>query len=492
MFRSKKENNMKISIGKIVLIFAILFLVGIVFATYYFIKNTNPAKVLSLPIVQKQVAKQLGQASQPILADLPDWLGLNQPRTYLLLFLNNTELRPGGGFIGSYAVVRWENGRPSILKVEGAETIDRAANKELLPKPPEVLSKHLNVDHWYFRDSNWSPDFAVSSQNVLDLYKKENGTAANEIDAVIGVTTNVLEEIIRRSVSITAGGIEFTADNVIEKLEYEVEYGYRDKGVAFADRKKTLGDLFHELIRRLGPDMIKHPADYLALVEKLAWEKHLMAFSPDAELQKRLVDYGWTGTFAPTTSDYVWWIDANLAALKTDYAMKRELKYELSSNSAGNYVATTTMTYTNTGKFDWRTTRYRTYARVYVPNGAELLKVTGSNQWDRTTEPDSPTINKELDSTVFGAFIYVEPGANKTLSFVYRLPATIGQAIKKGTYSLSVPKQLGTNGHRLTLDLNFGTNITSAKPAEEEKNWGDTNYSLNSDLQVDRNFEIKL
>ena len=478
-------------ITKIILIVAVLFIAGATTATYYFVKQTNPAQVLSFSIIQHQLAKQLGGTNQSLVADLPDWLGLNQPRTYLLLFLNNTELRPGGGFIGSYAVVRFENGHPQILKVEGTEIIDRAANRSVLPLPPDPLATHVRVDRWYFRDSNWSPDFAVSGQTVLDLYTKENGTAADSIDAVVGVTTHVLEEVMQRSGPITIKGIEFTADNVVEKLEYEVEYGYRNRGVEFTDRKQVLGELFHELARRLGPDVIKNLSDYGRLMEKLAIEKQIMAFSPTAELQRRFVAYGWAGTFAPTSTDYLFWVDANLAALKTDYAMKRTLSYELGRDAAGNYSATTTMTYTNTGKFDWRTTRYRTYARVYVPTGAELIRVVGAMKWDRTTEPGTPTIWQELGSSVFGAFISIEPGATKTLSFVYKLSPKVAASIQKGEYVLTIPKQLGTVAHGLTLDLDFGTNIKAATPAEEQSKWGNSQYTLNTDLRVDRYFTTK-
>lgn len=480
---------------KITKIILLVFGVGIIGATaaaYYFVTHTNPAKVLSLPLVQQQLEKRLGEGSRPIVSALPDFLGINEPRTYLLLFLNNTELRPGGGFIGSYAVVRFEGGHPQIIKVEGTETIDRLADTDKLPKPPAPLTEHLGVGHWYFRDSNWSPDFSVSARQSLDLYKKEDGTAADDIDAVIGVTTHVLEEMMRRSGPITVKGIEFTADNVIEKLEYEVEYGYRDRGVDFRERKQVLGELFHELVRRLGPDAFKHLHEYAALVEKLTAEKHIMAWSPQQDVQEKFSHYGWAGTFAPTTTDYLLWVDANLAALKTDHAMKRNLQYSIARDTSGQYIGTARMTYTNTGKFDWRTTRYRTYARVFVPSGAELVRVDGAMKWDRSIEPGVPTTGQDLNSTVFGAFISIEPGTTKTLTFVYTLSPQTAAAIQKGDYSLAIPKQLGATAHALTLTLDFGTNIKAAAPAEDPKNWGNTAYTLQTDLSLDRFFKVNL
>ena len=109
---------------------------------------------------------------------VPKVLGFEKPQTYLVLFLNNTEIRPGGGFIGAYAVMRFDKGTPEILKVEGTEILDNYANQSVLPTPPKALEEYLGIKKWAFRDSNWSPDFALSSIQSLDLFKKENGIRA--------------------------------------------------------------------------------------------------------------------------------------------------------------------------------------------------------------------------------------------------------------------------------------------------------------------------
>ena len=100
-------------------------------------------------------------------------LGLEKPQTYLLLFQNNTELRPGGGFISSYAVVRDKQGKPEILKVEGTETLD---NHQLLkptcPAPPAPIKKYLGIDRWFFAITIGRRIFPKAKQ-ALALYKLE-------------------------------------------------------------------------------------------------------------------------------------------------------------------------------------------------------------------------------------------------------------------------------------------------------------------------------
>lgn len=470
-----------------------LFLLGAMGAAgYYVVTRVSPAQFLTYSLVQKELTRQVGADYQNLVADLPEWLGLTQPKTYLLLFLNNTELRPGGGFIGSYAVLRLDKGAAQVLQVEGTESLDRQADRSKLSAPPAVLGAQLGVDRWYFRDSNWSPDFAKSSQQTLALYRAENGVAASDIDAVIGVTTHVLEEIMKRTGPITIQGINFTADNVVEKLEYEVEYGYKDRGVTFRDRKQILGALFHEFVRRLGPDVIGHAAEYGQLVERLAAEKHILAYGVNEQAQAKFATYGWTGQFAPTTTDYVLWADANLAALKTDYAVERTLDYRISRDQNGQWLATVTMQYQNKGKFDWRTTRYRTFSRVYVPAGSQFVAVTGAQSWDKSGKPNQVIIEEQDGHAVFGSFISIEPGETKTLQFTYRLAPQVVRTIENKAYTLSVPKQLGTRAHGLTLELDFGTTITDAQPAESKEQWGDTRYTIVSDLRQDRSFAAQL
>ena len=78
----------------------------------------------------------------------------------------------------------------------------------------------------------------LKPQKTMELYIKEKGLYSDKIDAIIALTPTVVEEILKISGPITYDGIEFNADNFTEKLEYEVEYGYKDKNLKFVCLKK--------------------------------------------------------------------------------------------------------------------------------------------------------------------------------------------------------------------------------------------------------------
>lgn len=440
--------------------------------------------------VVQTVANQI--ASSPEESHIiPKVLGFEKPQTYLVLFLNNTEIRPGGGFIGAYGVVRFNRGTPEILKVEGTEILDNLAPQDFPSVPPKPLQEHLLIKRWGFRDSNWSPDFALSAQQSLELFKKQKGIAAEEITGVIGITPTLMEEMLKISGPIMVNGEEYNANNFTEKLQYEVEFGFLEDGLDVSERKKTLVDLSHALLARMRSDIFKHWSKYLALSHRMFAEKHIIAYSMSPEVQKIILARGWGGVMDTSDNDYVLWVDANLAALKTDKVMDRELSYSFVPSSTDAYTGTVKMKYINKGTFTKFTTRYRTYARVYLPLGSKFISVSGSMKAEKSTEPGVVDQGIENGRQWFGTFISIEPQRSGELVWKFSLSPQVVTRIKNNAYTLVVPKQLGTINHRLTLDLNFGKNISSATPSEEQKNVGDQKYSAQTDLRVDREFYLQ-
>lgn len=417
------------------------------------------------------------------------FFGMEGEQTYLVLFLNNTELRPGGGFIGTYAVITMDRAIPHIIKVEGTENL---SPEIFLSEPPYPIRKYLGLDRLYFRDSNWSPDFAFSSTKALDLYRQEKGILANDIDVVVAFTPTLIEGLLRITGPIYANGVEFTADNFTEKLEYEVEHGFVDKNIDFTNRKKMLIDLTKSVVTHSAKNIFKNWSSYQGLLEDMLEQKQLMAFSPHSYFQDVFVLKNWAGKMIETQGDYLLWVDANLGALKTDVVMDRELVYTISKTEDERYLAKATMILKNKGAFTWRTSRYRDYARVFVPYGSELIRTTGAMKEDKgaTNEPAHRGI--EAGYQWFGAFVSIEPGQTRELSFEYYISPEIAKSLKNNSYKLKVQKQLGSTNTKLKLELDFGSNLKYAYPEEKPENYGDTQYDFKTVLNKDFDFEINL
>lgn len=427
------------------------------------------------------IGQSLEDSDNNQLAIFHKLLGFEEKRDYLVLFLNNTEMRPGGGFIGVYGVFEVENAKPSIIEMQGTERLDAGKKHNL--EPPAPIKKYLKLERWYFRDSNWSPDFVESSKKVLELYSLEEGKNAEEIDGVLAFTPNLISEILKITGPLEVEGIVFNSDNFVEKLEYEVEYGFKDRGLDFTGRKDIIKSLYNELIKSFKKNVFSKWKEYLDVFTLMAEEKQIVYYDKDPAIMEIARTKKVTGEVLETSNDYLLWVDANLGALKTDVALERELIYKIYKNEQGDYVARASMKYNHIGQFDWRISRYLDYTRVFVPAGSKLL--------GQSKELSDISSGEELGKAWFGGFFTLEPGENKTYYFEYLLPARITKQIEDGLYTLSVQKQIGLPHAKLTLDLDFDKTVLQASPSEKPENSENSKYKLQMDLLKDEEFKVK-
>lgn len=417
--------------------------------------------------------------------------GSDRGTDVLLLFLNDMELRPGGGFLGTYGIATLRRGELAELTTDDVYNLDRRVEGELRIPPPEPFRRHGIVTWWYLRDANWSPDFARSTEDALAFYRRERGPGNPQF--VIGFTTRLASDLLRLVGPVTVSGTRFTAENVADELEYQVEKGYFVQGIPMRQRKGIIAPLSRTVVDRLIDRPLREWAPVIDALRTAARERHLMAYAVDPKLQASVERFGVAGRVRPAVAgeDSLMVIDANLGALKTDPVVARDIRYGIIPDGNG-YRALVRLRYRNTGTFTWKTTRYRTYTRVYLPEGSELLTVRGAMLRDRSDDPGPVDRGTEFGRTWFGAFVSVEPGAERTLALEVKLAPPIVARIRQGSYGLDVQKQLGSRGMPLTVDLEFGTPVVRGDPAEPPAAWGDGRYAQETDLRVDRKFQVTL
>lgn len=430
----------------------------------------------------------------PLSASVGELAGIGEDRQWLVLFLNNTEMRPAGGFMGAFGLMLVRDGEIKNMNVADTYSIDKLVqgNPDYISVAPEPLSRYVGVDKWYFRDANWSPDFPTSAVDSMQLLRQEvafTGQPAPYMHGVIGITPTFVESILRIIGPVTVSGMTFTDKNITELLEFEVEFGYEDRGISSSERKDIIGYLSEEVIKQLYALPVNRWGEVFYAIQQNIEEKQLALYSRDEFVQSAFVDAKWAAHTDPSGFDDVLMVvDANMAALKTDASMERHITYSI-EKSGDDYIATTKIQYTNFGSFDLFTSRYRTYTRVYAPLGSELISVKGSLKDDKLKNPGllpgDVTATDDLLMTSFGTFTSIEPGTTGELIFTYKLPNNVKEAIKKNVYQLKVFKQMGADNHALTLDLDFGKKVRVAQPSEESLNFGDTSYTVNTDLDHD-------
>lgn len=408
-------------------------------------KITNPLRN-QFPAITEAVDQII-----PATKVIPSILGYPSQKQYLFLLENNTELRPGGGFIGTYGIMKVRSGDIYSLKTDNVYNIDKAAKNLPTITPPEAMRKLLKVQTWYFRDSNWSPDFPTSAQQALYLFQRQGGQ--KNLDGVVAVTPTAIAHMIGLVGPITVSGIQFTKENFVTQLQYQVEQGFLKEGIPEAQRKDIISAMTSQLMNKILNLPISEWKDLFLTINDQLETKQILLYMKDATAQNVLVQENWAGAFMSTTKeDYVLVSDANLASLKTDEVMQRSYTY-IVEPEGDNLIATLTIHYRNTGKFDWKTTRYNTYIRVYTPSGSELLSSSGAQLRERSKTPGKVETLSELGKTVFAAFKSIEPGTEDELVLRYRLPAQVAQQWKTGAYTLVWQKQPGMVEPKLQLTI---------------------------------------
>ncbi|MBI2483434.1 DUF4012 domain-containing protein [Candidatus Uhrbacteria bacterium] len=436
--------------------------------------------------IEQRVAAALRSADA-----LASLVGAAGPTDVLVLLQNNTELRPSGGFLGTYGLMTVHHGEIVRMMTDDVYTLDRAAADRLHIAPPEPFRRYGIAPWWFLRDANWSPDFFVSATQVLDFYRREGGPGSPTI--VIGITPTFASALLRIVGPVTIQGVRFTPEHIADELDFQVEVAYARKGIPTAQRKAIIAPLTQTVVDRLSGIPFRSWGPVLESVRTAVQERHLVIAAVHPQIQEALDAVDVTGRVRPLPvgTDGLLVVDANLGSLKTDPFVERSYRYSITPAGSG-YRGRLDLRYRNTGTFTWKTSRYRTYARMYLPQGTHIREVRGAMQGDRSGAPGTVDQSEEFDRMVVGAFLSVEPGTARTLTIEFDLAPAIVQQIRSGRYTLVGQKQLGTIATPLTLDLRFGTPVRAASPPEVRSAWGDDRYVLTTDLRIDRTWNVRL
>ncbi len=447
----------------------------------------------SLP-EDKQAPFQRGERLLPVLTEglnlslehfdiLTELLGGNGPRLYLFLFQNNHELRPTGGFIGSYALLDIYQGHIRRFFVDGIFNPDGQLKENIVPPAPiQKISAG-----WSLHDSNWFPDFPTSAEKARFFYEKTGGPTT---DGVIALTPEVLERVLKiiGPIDLPEYGITVDAENFLPLLQEEVELHY-DKEEN--NPKKILGDLTGVILERLtkkpDPILLWQLADSIV---GLLNERHILLFARDTQAQSLIQASGWSGAMLSTPYDYLSVIHTNINGFKTDGVIKDSIEHTVSVQPDGTLLDTVKVTRTHTGgntPHEWWNKVNANYMRVYVPLGSELLSAEGMTREFptppldyealafrrdaevveeelkiRIDEASGTRIGEEFGKTVFGNWVYVSPGESVTVTYRYRLPFRLAVTDTDQTvpFSILYQKQAGTKQVKLHSNIAYPEGLT--------------------------------
>lgn len=392
---------------------------------------------------------------------LPSLFGFVENKKYLILFQNNMELRPGGGFIGSYGLVSLKQGKITDFTIRDVYDADGQLKGHV--EPPYGLRKYMGAKHWFLRDSNFDVDFSRSATASAFFLREETG---EEVDGIIGIDLSFIQKLLRvlGPISLPDYNETVTSDNFFEKTESHVEKNFFPGST---QKKDFLQALFSQIQKKLTTDK-KLP--YLGLLEALdeaLAQKHLLLAFQDARIQQLFqVQRGASTLWDPRSvkenaiQDFIGLVDANIGGNKVNYFIKRKVSSVVSIKKDGVVEESIVISYKNTSDGTWPGGEYKNYLRIILPQGALLtnIKLDGADQkivyaetnpivYESKTfkKPQGLEVEKggENEKTIYGFLVTVPISSSKTIQIIYTLPYTISSQRPDFSYSLFFFKQPG-------------------------------------------------
>ena len=458
-----------------------------------------PAEISSRVRLAKEKISEISDTLQTVSEHFPallKLLGDRYPHRYLILLQNNNEIRPTGGFIGSYAIIDVNDGYIENLTVHDVYDIDGSYGGIIEP-PEEFLPFTSN---WRFRDSNYSPDFTYSAKKARWFLEKQGGPS---VDTVIAINQGLLRDFMEITGPIQVGDF-----GQLNSKNYNLLLSYVIEGKIWGPENpkhilKVFIPAFKEAILQES-NLPKIGSKLLAAVQK----KHIMMYSADEDIQALFDAIGTSGRVHQSAADedYLSVINIATGGTKSEQFMQEEITHHTEISRHGDITNTVVLKrshlWSDAIYFEWKEIlasygfdqmpdwlidilgrgRNKVSTRIYVPDGAILLEASDNSI---TTKYD-----KDLNKTYFFTRMNVAAGDSQEIWIKYSIPYQLDLE-PTAPYKLVVDKQPGSIGSIFTKTLSVDPKlqISASHPLEAKLHLdGTSSYATN--LAYDRYYSV--
>jgi Protein of unknown function (DUF4012) len=403
-------------------------------------------------------------------ARLPAILGWDGPRRYLVLTQDPAELRPSGGFIGSFGIIAFDKGRISERRFQDVVPLDYANNYPFV-KPPQALADYLlgPTQSWQLADAGWSPDFPTSAQEALRLYTNESGDT--RVDGVLGMTTYTIDELLKVTGPMTIPGYDATIASGETTLK--VLQQTRATPTPGGDRKAFLSAFADRLLTALLALPPRQWGDLLGAADTFGNSHLLLAWFRDPTAEAFVADGGFGGAVRQDAGDFVYPVESNVAPpTKLNAWTTTAIDISVQIDAVGNARNTLAVTWQNRVDMpDAASYRAMTnvgghilgmYFRLLVPQRSRIEAVSGGSLAPVT---DPAVVEDEAGRMAIGTYLKIPPGQTR-LQNTWTSPYAADVTTTGGTYRLTIQKQPGALRGRLSITIRApdGYRITAASP----------------------------
>ena len=404
---------------------------------------------------------------------LLNFVGGNGPRRYLVLAQNPDELRPTGGFIGSYGVLTADGAKVHLENFNGIDDWYRMHPGVFVPDDQAATAFKLSDTgtKQNLSNVNASVDWPIDAQLAQQLWTR-GGEAP--VDGVLLITPDLLVRLLKvlGPVQVPDYNETITSSNLLDRLDFHTHVEGYVYGAQPGGRKEFLSALAEPVMKAVLHAPSSKWADlgeqFAASGDAHEW----MGWSADQNEQKVLSHQGWDGALPYVGGDFFFNGDLEYAA-KNGRSLQRSFDHVVRVNADGSGTVETTYTLKNPLPADplaGKNLEANMYTVLYGPVGATVDPSADEPVVDRDTPVSNhPGVGYTLDALPLGS---------DTVKIVWRVPELLTRDTN-GTWHYSLYWQhVATNrADALHLSIQLPDGWKWAKDAPP------------SDVRLDRDFD---
>ena len=376
-----------------------------------------PQLAAAVTEVKKELAplQVILQRSQSLL-DLERYLFGTQHR-FLVLSQNSAQLRPTGGFPGTYGLV--EFGPEGFDLTEFADVYTLPRDTLDLPIPD---GGQVNNRHFFLRNANAWMDFPTSSAVMMQLWESMKEP---EVDGIIAIDIPTIRDLLKvfGPISVPESDRPLTARNVLEQLSYVVEIEHSGKG--YRDRKNAVVSLAKAVVERITNLSEEEFLPTMESLAKSANEKHLQLWFNDPDAQADIVGIGWAGAIDPPadTTDLVAVSNSVIKRpAKANLGVDKSLDYDVRLSADGSAESTLLLGYQKTSHSPLGD------LQKLLPNYVRVHRADGTTRPTKAGTKGIASLKDETGLPTFGYYFELPRGKSTSVDLRTRVP----QALRKG------------------------------------------------------------
>jgi hypothetical protein len=369
----------------------------------------------------------------PMLRTLPNMLGAEGKRSWVVLLQQGAEARGTGGLVGAYAVVKTDHGQIKLVTAQSRGVLDRGPAIPAGALPASLRALHgRDLTEW--AGFNASPHFAYTGELVAAGWNARTDT--QPLNYVAAVDQYVVAAMLAATGPVTVRGTVVNEQNAVDFLSRGVYAKWKNPYVV----DKVTTELVDAVFARFTVGRFDLPT-LITSMRKPLQERRLLLWAADEEEQSELARYRISGALPTEDGPFAMAVVNNGGGNKLDAYLKVHTDYQPGRCTNGTRVGQIAVTLTNTaprtGLPDYVNVR-SDLARIglsgrQIRDGSNriLLDIygpVGSNAALTSLDGESfaPVVGIDNNHTVWRATVYVDAGERRTVNVVMTTPAVDG------------------------------------------------------------------